>query len=284
MGTNHPPTSLVMPHRKVGREMLPTYANSWSPRSLAARTPPVKLRSWSTEVAAAAAAAEPEAAAAASRHCLVRRLATSSSSTGLLWGKPGPPRLSYAASAARVQRRALQLTRAALTTSQASRATFRASGTTSTLSPRPSPAFRASGSTTRVRRVWRGATPPCRAPGLSCLLPSAPAPTGSTATQPFYPFRASSPPVGIASPTSLRRCRLRRRGPHLRPALPRRRRRRPVPRRRRRRRQRTSPSTPAFAPPIPTPSNAFARPTFRRLTASARRAPSRRRRSPSEIA
>jgi hypothetical protein len=37
-----------MPHRKLGLEMLPTYANSWSPRSLVARTPPVKLDSWST--------------------------------------------------------------------------------------------------------------------------------------------------------------------------------------------------------------------------------------------
>ena len=37
-----------MPHTKVGLPVLPTYANSWSPRSLAARTPPVKLDSWST--------------------------------------------------------------------------------------------------------------------------------------------------------------------------------------------------------------------------------------------
>jgi hypothetical protein len=205
---------------------------------------------------------------------------TSSSSTGLVWGKPGPAPHSYAASVARVQRRALQLTRAAMTTSQvASRASLRASGTTSTPSPRSSPVSGASGSTTRAQRVWRG-MPPRRAPGLSCLLPSAPAPTGFITAFSLYPFRTSSPLVGIASPTSLRRCRHRPTRRRNRPAPPS----LPPPRRRRRRRQRTSPSTPAFAPPIPTPSNAFARPTFRRLTASARRAPSRRRRSPSEIA
>ena len=51
-----------------------------------------------------------------------------------------------------------------------------------------------------------------------------------------------------------------------------------------RRRHRTSPSSPALAPPIPTPITASARPTFRRLTASSRRVPSRRLRSPLEIA
>jgi hypothetical protein len=35
-GTNHPAAVVSMPHKKVGFEELPTYASSWSPRSLAA--------------------------------------------------------------------------------------------------------------------------------------------------------------------------------------------------------------------------------------------------------
>ena len=48
-GTNHPAALVSMPHKKVGFEELPTYASSWSPRSLAASGgDPVKLRNWST--------------------------------------------------------------------------------------------------------------------------------------------------------------------------------------------------------------------------------------------
>jgi hypothetical protein len=47
-GTNHCPAVLSMAHKNVGLDVLPTYANSWSPRSLAWRMPPVKFRAWST--------------------------------------------------------------------------------------------------------------------------------------------------------------------------------------------------------------------------------------------
>ena len=47
-GANHCSAVLSMAHKNVGLEVLPTYANSWSPRSLAWRMPPVKFRAWST--------------------------------------------------------------------------------------------------------------------------------------------------------------------------------------------------------------------------------------------
>ena len=53
-------------------------------------------------------------------------------------------------------------------------------------------------------------------------------------------------------------------------------------RRRRCRRTPTSPSPPALAPSILAHQTAFARPTFRRITATTRHAPSRRPRSPLE--
>jgi hypothetical protein len=84
------------------------------------------------------------------------------------------------------------------------------------------------------------------------------------------------------------RCASRRRRLHRRRhRRPRPRHRRPRPRRhpRRQRRRRRPPflsSPPAHAPSIRAPRTAFARPTFRRITATTRRAPSRRLRLPLE--
>ena len=47
-GTNHCSAVLSMAHKNVGLDVLPTYANSWAPRSLAWRMPPVKFGACST--------------------------------------------------------------------------------------------------------------------------------------------------------------------------------------------------------------------------------------------